>query len=143
MCMKFLTVRGNVFSSKILLLIFIIVGVIIIFWSIQDRDVIGFFLGIMSLGITYLGTFFYIIEYNENDVFIINYKGEIRHKRKDILSVTPFKPYLNMYYLNFINGEKYLFTFGSQKALFIEDAASNAKYLERIITTYGEDNILK
>lgn len=87
------------------------------------------FIPSIFVAVLYYLTLYSSILYNATEIIVQNIFGKKVFKKSEFLRITPWKPYINIYCIEFKNGHKFLF---SQGQLFIGyDAVKESEELSR------------
>ncbi len=129
---KYIGAKTSVWMFQLAFLIFLLIFILY---------TIYFFISESSFSIfpfPFLGLLFFMkintLSYDENKIYVRNFKGKKAYLRSADFSVEPIVFFLDFYWIKFsTTNEKYLFTPQIGKTFGTTDSASTAKEIEKLL----------
>lgn len=130
--LKYIGAKASVLKYRIILfalLLFIIIDSFYLILSDSQFSVLSFFI----IGMVFL-TKLNSISYDENHIYIVNYKGKKSYLRSVDFNIQPIVFFLDFYWIKFpTTNEKYLFSPQVGQIFGTTDSDSTAKEIEKMI----------
>lgn len=131
--MKTLSVGDNRVVYCIIILIPLIIAIVLLIGGVYKNNFIFVICSCTNFFIAYIFNLFYIIKYDDKNIYVLNMMGEKKYIKNDFIEIKPIYPYINIYYIRFIDGKRYLFGVISSRNILTENSNGFSKELENIL----------
>ncbi len=131
--MKILSIGGNRVVYRIIILIPLTIAIILLISFFFKKNFIFIVCSCINFSLSYFFNLFYIVKCDEKYIYVLNMMVKKKYLKDHFLDIKPIFPYMNVYYIRFIDGKRYLFGVASSRNILTENKNGFSKELKDIL----------